>query len=973
MYRLNHFFLCVSAAVWLCTAWAKAETQSTPAVAAPTNITIPPSSIGFSSALRHEASAVVESDYSASSDAQETRFYPTSIPQNEVLNHMVPLLPPMQVGLELPDAEDLKANLTSSPSERERIGINADSLLARQDALRVMIVGDSISQGQEGDWTWRYRIWQWFQENEISAQFVGPYKGTVEPEEAEQPQPPPLYGTTPVTLPPRTSGGYAKGVDSRFLSNCNHFCVWGRAAAVDKGIIRETLTQNPADLMLLMLGFNDIGWFYTNAYGTIDSIATIIDEARETNPKMKFVVGNIIHRTFIGGREDLVANTDIINDMLPEEVENWSTSESPVYLADIAKYYDCRPGGCPAGYDGLHPNAWGEYQIAHGFSKTLVNKLNMGSKPLAIPSQIDASLARNLPVPSNFRVFSSPQGVTATWDPVYGAYSYDMKVSINGGDNGFSGLTASFNRWDSHWPIDGWNYAVSVRASAGDNIKGSFTGTLTAEAKPQLAPPPQNVNVKATEAGFTVTWDNPKGLYTDSIDRYNIIYWDWKSDHCSYLNGAAFESSPGKVTGLPPRINYLIALVTWNENGEGFPILVSNAVPGYGTPETPSGVKVDTIDATSVRITWDDVGPEAGGYRVWSRNINEKDSKFQVIANVTMGSLCNEEYFIFPGVWNYAFAVSAFNGDNESGRSSGIIASKPTSDTPQDFKCPAQPVWCPGGGEVDVPGNPGDPGTPTDPDDPDETQPPTSTGIPNVACFANLILSSPLTDELCASYGCIGDDCFDGRCLGDDYVEGCTRPSDASTSTSTSCEMPVVTNTWSPGNSHGAIPVLGAGGNLGNIEITGDGAKLTLTVSSPPSGTSGPPGGEPTGGNPPSEKNHRVIINLERIPSGGEIGGTDAWVVFERMLEDPPVQVCNTRPLSTTYIYTDDIGTYPAVDLGPFTAYGKSGCKYNANNKDIIGTLSCQGVSGISCERNDEEDVYCDLGAVIKSSLVCTW
>jgi hypothetical protein len=198
-------------------------------------------------------------------------------------------------------------------------------------------------------------------------------------------------------------------------------------------------------------------------------------------------------------------------------------------------------------------------------------------------------------------VFSSPQGVTATWDPVYGAYSYDMKVSINGGDNGFSGLTASFNRWDSHWPIDGWNYAVSVRASAGDNIKGSFTGTLTAEAKPQLAPPPQNVKVKSTETGFAVTWDNPKGPYTDSIDRYNIIYWDWKPDHCSYLNGAAFESSPGVVTGLPSRINYFIALVTWNEHGEGFPLFASNAVSGYGTPGTPSGVRVDTIDAVSVR------------------------------------------------------------------------------------------------------------------------------------------------------------------------------------------------------------------------------------------------------------------------------------------------------------------------------------------------------------------------------------
>ncbi|KAH8901592.1 hypothetical protein GQ53DRAFT_815051 [Thozetella sp. PMI_491] len=44
---------------------------------------------------------------------------------------------------------------------------------------RLMIVGDSISQGWEGSYTWRYRLWQWIQENSVDAIFVGPYNGTV--------------------------------------------------------------------------------------------------------------------------------------------------------------------------------------------------------------------------------------------------------------------------------------------------------------------------------------------------------------------------------------------------------------------------------------------------------------------------------------------------------------------------------------------------------------------------------------------------------------------------------------------------------------------------------------------------------------------------------------------------------------------------------------------------------------------------
>jgi hypothetical protein len=33
--------------------------------------------------------------------------------------------------------------------------------------------------GQQGDYTWRYRIWQFFQDNGIDVQMVGPYTGTV--------------------------------------------------------------------------------------------------------------------------------------------------------------------------------------------------------------------------------------------------------------------------------------------------------------------------------------------------------------------------------------------------------------------------------------------------------------------------------------------------------------------------------------------------------------------------------------------------------------------------------------------------------------------------------------------------------------------------------------------------------------------------------------------------------------------------
>jgi hypothetical protein len=48
----------------------------------------------------------------------------------------------------------------------------------RPGAISIMIVGDSISQGGEGDWTWRYRLWEWFRIQDIVVDFVGPFLGT---------------------------------------------------------------------------------------------------------------------------------------------------------------------------------------------------------------------------------------------------------------------------------------------------------------------------------------------------------------------------------------------------------------------------------------------------------------------------------------------------------------------------------------------------------------------------------------------------------------------------------------------------------------------------------------------------------------------------------------------------------------------------------------------------------------------------
>jgi hypothetical protein len=252
---------------------------------------------------------------------------------------------PTQDAVDVTDSTDMDADFISSTYGS---GI-VNSPVNDKATLRVMIVGDSMTQGQQGDWTWRYRIWQWFEQNQIPVQFVGPYPGTQPPQSACAPSPPPLYGHEPSERPPAMDGGYAEGVDTAFLSNSNHYAAWGRAAAITKDLIKDVVRKYQPDLMLLMLGFNDLGWFVSDGQGAIDSIQTLICNARAANPNLKFAVADIPQRRFMDGREDLVEKTDTFNKLLPDAIESWSTTQSPIHLVKLQQSYDCGCESCPAG------------------------------------------------------------------------------------------------------------------------------------------------------------------------------------------------------------------------------------------------------------------------------------------------------------------------------------------------------------------------------------------------------------------------------------------------------------------------------------------------------------------------------------------------------------------------------------------------------------------------------------------------
>ncbi|MBZ4321048.1 GDSL-type esterase/lipase family protein [Streptomyces huiliensis] len=180
------------------------------------------------------------------------------------------------------------------------------------------------------------------------------------------------------------------------------------------------------DLLLVELGFDDIGWLGAGA-DLVPTMKRFVDNARAANPNVRIVVANVPHRTTLGSANpQLPQRTTDYNTALAKAVPTWSTDASPVALADVDAAYGCDPNAttCASTYDGLHPNALGEYRIARAFGTVLHNRFGIGS---AAPREPGAVMPYDIATPKALTFDGTQQGVTVTWPEVFGAHTYDVQ------------------------------------------------------------------------------------------------------------------------------------------------------------------------------------------------------------------------------------------------------------------------------------------------------------------------------------------------------------------------------------------------------------------------------------------------------------------------------------------------------------------------------------------------------------------
>lgn len=127
--------------------------------------------VDFSSAIQIAASVAPEL---ALGNFSNPIPLPTDAPNYDEVSRIAALFPPLQQFTSKLDL-DAFAEIHAPPDSSNKVQ-------KRQDAISVMIVGDSMTHCNEGDYTWRYRIWEWFLSQNVAVDFVGPYLGTIEAE-----------------------------------------------------------------------------------------------------------------------------------------------------------------------------------------------------------------------------------------------------------------------------------------------------------------------------------------------------------------------------------------------------------------------------------------------------------------------------------------------------------------------------------------------------------------------------------------------------------------------------------------------------------------------------------------------------------------------------------------------------------------------------------------------------------------------
>lgn len=455
-----------------------------------------------------------------------------------------------------------------------------------QSRPRIMVVGDSISHGNNGDFTWRYRLHEHLRSYGVPFDFVGSRVG-------------PYTGQYAV-------GGW----------DDHHNSLWGRAVIEEKSTIEDLVRTYRPDVLLVHLGTNDLSWWARSPPDAAGDMVQLIQNARVAKPDVDFVIAKIGATQAISG-----ATVASYNNYLGNVATNASYEGSYIRIADAAAGWSYPIDT----YDGTHPNARGEYVIAKAFADTLAVSYGYGAPYGEIPAVPPPPKPTGVVVNPNYINRHDP--FTVSWNRVsnpnvWTEYSVQVRHHQAYGfglvwETPTTTPNLSVTYTGPTLPQIGTYHVVVVARDQYGQSTMSEPVALNVNDYPAPPPAPANIRVSPNpigrDGGFHAQWDrvvNP-GIWTEY--KVQLRY------HQDYGFGLVWQSplTPNLEVAydgprLPQAGMFHLVVIAQDPYGQQtmsapFPVNVQETMP---PPPAPTNVRV-APDAVwrggAFTVTWDRV------------------------------------------------------------------------------------------------------------------------------------------------------------------------------------------------------------------------------------------------------------------------------------------------------------------------------------------------------------------------------
>lgn len=341
-------------------------------------------------------------------------------------------------------ARTLAAALVAVLTALTTVALDAPAAYAAP--VRIMPVGDSITEGKDGDATYRYFLWHDLLDGGYSADFVGPFVGV------------------------KTGTPKYSDFDQDHAGRSG----W-KAQRIANSIKNWSATHRP-DVILLHIGTNDIRQGETNA-STETDIRTIITQARKARPRVTVLLAQLIPMT------GFTSQVNDLNQRIANVASSMTTASSKIVLVDQNTGYSSTTDN----YDGIHPNEGGYTKMADRWYAGLQTVMTPALQAPTITTQpADATVAEG-----DTATFT----VAATGNPAP-SYQWQRDGTDIPGATSASYTTPATTLADS-----GATFTVVVANSQGSVTSNAATLTV------QTLPPSRNALFVVSSGAFPTAAD----------------------------------------------------------------------------------------------------------------------------------------------------------------------------------------------------------------------------------------------------------------------------------------------------------------------------------------------------------------------------------------------------------------------------------------------------------------------------------